>query len=311
MSESNGQIGRNPSTDCSEDPSATLFESALVRVGRFRCPIGHPRFADSGPTHSYCFVFPRTAVWIEHEGAERFVADPNVIPLYNRAHPYRRAAISPQGDRTDWFGVAPELLREALAFHDPQASSSPDRLFRYGHVPATPHIYAWQRAVFESVTDRERPDVLFVEESVIGILAQVLHRLYGAAAPLIRAHRHRVIVEDARAYLATTFTRNESLTQVAAAVGVSVFHLCRLFRRFTAATLHRYRGQLRLHGALERLGETCDDLLTIATDLGYSGHSHFTAAFGAAFGWTPSAWRSASRQSRAASAAAAALRLRR
>jgi AraC-like DNA-binding protein len=290
--------GRDLRSD--ESPSVTLFESDLVRVGSFRCPVGHARFTDSGPTQSFCFVFPRTAVWIGHEGSEPFVADSNVIPLYNRGHPYRRRAISPQGDRTDWFGVAPALLREALLRHDPRAADEPEKLFRFGFAPTTPHIYAWQRAVFDSVDAHGQRDLLYVEESVVGILEQVLKALYGRGTEPDHKRRHREIVEDAREHLSATFARNQSLSQIAAAVGVSVFHLSRLFRRATGRTLHRYRGQLRMHDALERLGDTDLDILTIATELGYSGHSHFTAAFRSAFGRRPSEWRTLGRHSRLA-----------
>ncbi|MGQ0835691.1 MAG: helix-turn-helix transcriptional regulator [Gammaproteobacteria bacterium] len=302
-----------PDVTCDPEaaPSVVLFESELVRVGRFRCSTGHPRFADSGPTQNFCFVFPRTAVWIEHEGSRPFVADPNVIPLYNRAHPYRRRAISPQGDRTDWFGVSPELLREGLGRYDPHAADSPDKPFRVGYVPSTPPIYAWQRAVFDCVSDAGYPDALFVEESVVGILAQVLMRLNGDRVPLHRERRHREIVEDARAHLSATYTRNENLSSVASAVDVSVFHLCRIFRRLTDTTLHRYRNQMRLHSALEWLGDAGKDILSVATELGYSGHSHFTAAFRDAFGWSPSEWRSTSSQSRAAAAGEVSRALRR
>src|SRR5262249_54798172 len=154
MSDSGGGVALH------EHPRSVLYESTLVRVGSFRCPVSHPSFADSGPTQTFCFVFPRTAVWIEHPGSKPFVADANVIPLYNRAPPYRRRAISPQGDRTDWFGVAPELLREALACHDPAAANAPDTLFRFNFGPSTPRLYAWQRAVFDAVA-RERPDEWF------------------------------------------------------------------------------------------------------------------------------------------------------
>jgi AraC-like DNA-binding protein len=55
-----------------------------------------------------------------------------------------------------------------------------------------------------------------------------------------------------------------------------------------------------MHDALERLGDTDLDILTIATELGYSGHSHFTAAFRSAFGRRPSEWRTLGRHSRLA-----------
>jgi AraC-like DNA-binding protein len=303
--------GMRQPDDSGERPSRLLFESALVRIGSFRCPIGHPSFPDSGPTQTFCFVFPRTAVWIEHAGSKPFVADANVIPLYNRAHPYRRRAISPHGDRTDWFGVVPELLREALACHDPAAANEPDVPFRFGFGPSTPRLYAWQRAVFEVVA-RGRPDDWFVEESVAGILSAVLRGLYGdASVRLASPRRQREVVEDARARLALTYSSNESLSQLAAAAGVSVFHLCRIFRRLAGTTLHRYRSQLRMHDALERLCDPGADILSVAMQLGYSGHSHFTAAFRSAFGCSPSEWRGASAYSFLSSDGAALPALRR
>lgn len=287
-----------------EPPSAVLHASELVCVGRFRCPTNHPRFNDSGPTKWFCFVFPRTAVWIEHEGSAPFVADANVIPLYNRGRPYQRRAISRHGDRTDWFAVAPGLLREMLARYDLNAANDAGTLFRFGYGRATPRIYAWQRAVFDTVATGASPDGLFVEESVVGLLSQVLQTLYGAPPPISDRREHRAIVEETRAHLAGSYAGNESLADIARATGVSVFHLCRLFRRLTGRTLHGYRGQLRLHRALEQISDGTQDLLGLATDLGYSGHSHFTAAFRAAFGTTPSEWRATGSYSRAAQALA-------
>ena len=51
-----------------------LFEGETVAVGRWRCPVGNPLFRNSGPAHRYLFCFPRTSVWIQHEGAAPFVA---------------------------------------------------------------------------------------------------------------------------------------------------------------------------------------------------------------------------------------------
>ena len=108
--------------------------------------MGHPCFNDSGPTEMHCFVFPRTAVWIQHEGRAPFVADPNVVPLYNPGQPYRRERISAAGDQTDWFGVAPRVLREMVATRDPRAADS-DTLFRFDAAPAGADTYVAQRQV--------------------------------------------------------------------------------------------------------------------------------------------------------------------
>jgi AraC-like DNA-binding protein len=82
-----------------------------------------------------------------------------------------------------------------------------------------------------------------------------------------------------------------TLTRIAAALGVSVFHLCRSFRRATGLTLHGYRDEVRLRMALERLEQGEGDLTRLGLELGYSSHSHFTAAFRRSFGRPPSAAR--------------------
>ena len=98
----------------------------------------------------------------------------------------------------------------------------------------------------------------------------------------------RELVERAKRVLAETFRESLSLPVLAAHVGVSVFHLCRVFRRLTGFTLHGYRNALRLKAALENLSA---DLTGVALELGFSSHSHFTAAFRKEFGVTPSALR--------------------
>src|ERR1700744_5525789 len=96
-----------------------VFESALVRIGAFRCDRAFPGFGDTGPAGNDCFVFPRTAVQIEHEHAPPFVANPNVVTFYNRSQHYLRHEISERGDRCDWFGVDREVAREAVRTVDP------------------------------------------------------------------------------------------------------------------------------------------------------------------------------------------------
>ena len=65
------------------DPDSLQFESALVRIGSFRCPVDHPHFRDAGAISTQVFAFPRSVVWIEHEGQEPFVGDFTRASLYN------------------------------------------------------------------------------------------------------------------------------------------------------------------------------------------------------------------------------------
>jgi AraC family transcriptional regulator len=273
-------------------PDRILLETGVVCAGEFRCAVGHPRFEDSGPTRQYCFVFPRNACWIEHEGTPPFVADSTVVPLYNQGHPYRRGVISPDGDRTDWFGVAPDVLREMLAAFDPARAARTDHLFPVSFVRAPAETFLAQRYVFQHLRGAAPVDNLYVEEAVLTTLAEVLERACGHRDPAPVSAAQREVVQRTREHLNRTYLRKESIAAVAAAVGASVFHLCRLFRRETGASLHAYRTELRLRRSLEWLHDG-GDILTVALEAGFSHHSHFTAAFRRTFGVPPSRVRAA------------------
>src|SRR5262249_411627 len=87
------------------------------------------------------------------------------------------------------------------------------------------------------------------------------------------------------------------LSDVADAVGASSTYLTDVFSRFEGVSLHRYVTQLRLARALVELPEA-GDLTSLALDLGFSSHSHFTLAFRRAFGCTPSTFRARSNRKR-------------
>src|SRR5687768_1416625 len=130
-----------------------IFESDLVRVGRFRCASSFPAFdSASSPTQNYCFVFPRVAVSIEHEDAPAFVADLNTIPVYNAGRPYVRRAVRGGDDRSDWFGIAPELLREMVAERDGRSADG-ERPFRFRFTRSSADLYLAQRRLYRYVKD--------------------------------------------------------------------------------------------------------------------------------------------------------------
>lgn len=271
-----------------------LFDSEVATVGRWRCPVDHPLFTDSGPARRFLFCFPRSSVWIQHYGGEPFVADSNTVTYYNQGQLYRRVALSACGDRGDWFGVAPSVIADLLAEWDPAARDRQDRPFTFSHGPCDAGTYLLQRAVFEHVTREPCPDTLFVEESVLQILSRTASLAY-ATAGMARIppgrQRARDLAETARAVVASRFEEPLSLPIIARLVDASVFHLARVFRGITGTTLHAYRNQLRLRAALERVADPGSDLLSVALDLGYSSHSHFTDAFRRTFQMTPSALR--------------------
>jgi hypothetical protein len=67
-----------------------LAETPRVALGRFACVPSDPRFADTGPSSTYCFAFPRVPVWIAHEDAEPMLCGPALATLYNERQRYTR-----------------------------------------------------------------------------------------------------------------------------------------------------------------------------------------------------------------------------
>ena len=99
---------------------------------------------------------------------------------------------------------------------------------------------------------------------------------------------HRALAEDAKAVLAARVRETVRLEQIALALAVSPFHLCRVFRAQTGYTLHGFQTELRLRMALDQLDAFHGDLAGLAVDLGFAHHSHLTRSFRRAFGSTPS-----------------------
>lgn len=277
-----------------EHINQVVFDGALVKMGRWRLPVAHPRFHDSGPARGYLVVFPRTSTWIQHEGGRPFVADPSVATLYNAHQRYTRRPIAAVGDCCEFVVLAPEVLRPIVARLDPASADAPERLLKHTHAPISSTVYLRQRQVYRHVRTSPVPDALFVEETMVRAVSHVLGGAYRTAHQVSDGQRD--LVEHVREVIARRFTTALTLSALSDAAGTSVFHLCRVFKAATGITLHQYVTQVRLRASLERLTDAQSDLSAIALDLGFSTHSHFTAAFRACYGMTPSSYRAGTRE---------------
>src|SRR5437764_249168 len=61
-----------------------LFSGDGTAVGTFICATHDPLFGGGLPSTAHCIVFSRTPVWIQHDGGQRYVADPTVITFHSR-----------------------------------------------------------------------------------------------------------------------------------------------------------------------------------------------------------------------------------
>lgn len=274
-----------------------VLDTGVVTVGTFRLRTDHPCFEDSGAIREPIFVFPRTSCVIEHEGRPPFVTDTVTITYYNPGQCYRRGALDPRGDVCEWFSVREDVLRDMLSARDPSAADRESTdLFPFAHSPSDGALYLRQRAITRHVLETPRPELLLVEEAVLALLGDALDfALRTTAGPdkvLPGAGGAARNVTDAvLKLLRSSFTRTDSLEHLADQIGYSMYYMCRAFRATTGTTIHEYRRQLRLRRALELVVDSGNDLSSVAHDLGYSSHSHFTECFRKVFGVTPSTFR--------------------
>jgi AraC family transcriptional regulator len=129
------------------------------------------------------------------------------------------------------------------------------------------------------------------------VLALLRSALAEDAPRLEPSKSTRRLIRRTKEFLEAEFANPIRLSHVGRAVGASPTYLTDLFRRVEGIPLHRYVARLRLARALVELPDA-EDLSTLALDVGFSSHSHFSAAFRRAFGCTPSQFRQATRAGR-------------
>lgn len=238
-------------------------------------------------------VFPRTAVVIQHEGKQSFVAAPPLVNLYNAGQRYRRAVIAPEGDQCEWFALSPGLATQIMSALDPRHTGDPAHPFPRSHGPSNAAAYLAQRRFARQCVTGPVPDALHAEEFAVSLATSVLPCAIALPPPVPARRsgmRQRDLVEQAKMHL-LDMQHDEGVSALARRLGCSPFHLCRIFRHQTGFGLHAFREQLRLRQALEALELGESDFTELALSLGYSSHSHFSYAFRSAFGCSPRDYR--------------------
>jgi AraC-like DNA-binding protein len=280
-----------------QDATQLIYKGTLVHIGQFRRGPEHPDFRGPHCIGGMLMVFPRTSVMITHAGRQPILADPNTVMFYNNKQIYSRDKLSDQGDLCEWFAVDPRRISDAIRPFNPYVDEHPCTLFEFSYGPSDPASYLLQRMVVDHILKHPQPDHLFIEETVLSVLARVTinsYRQRGISPQKANtAHEHE-IVNAIREILAKQFDQELSLDFIAAQLHYSPFHLCRIFQKHTGQSIHQYLKHLRLNISLEYVTQPGMDLTNLALKLGFSSHSHFTESFRKTFGAPPSALRNTS-----------------
>jgi AraC-like DNA-binding protein len=264
----------------------TLHKSASVAVTSIAC---RPHSMGQGgleaqPYRSLAFV--RRGAYKFHQGARSVIVEPMSAVFFAADDEYAVSHPFGCGDDCLEFRFPDEVLAEAR----PALRHSRDAARRINILPIDAEI-AWKVQVTARRAEMGLAARLETDENAMSVLARVGAKEApdrAAETPRCASARSRSKVERAKEILVPDPGRDWSLGELADAAGVSPFHLTRLFRAHTGATLHQYLNRLRLAIALDRVLAGEPDLTALALDLGYSSHSHFSAAFRKHYGCTPS-----------------------
>jgi AraC-like DNA-binding protein len=254
-----------------------LFRHAGILVTRWRC-----RVREAGSTsmleHRWHIVkFVHTGAFRAQLEEETVHVDSTRTLLAAPRKPYlvtRQFGADVSGSA---ILVAPETLSEIAGDGD----SSVTRLLCEQLASRAILI---QHLILRKIEERAPP--LAIAELGLALAAEI----FRDACPVHErtAGRRRDAVAMAQAILAANYEKPVRLEDIARAVELSPYHLCRTFKRATGVHMHEYLTRLRLRAALERVAGPRPGLAEIAHDYGFSSQSHFAAAFRKEFRITPS-----------------------
>jgi AraC-like DNA-binding protein len=252
-----------------------------VRVLEISATHGAP---PSGFSHAYQVVLPYAGVFTYSVGRRSALIDTNrtlMVPAnveFADSHPipnvgHSVVAVTPMPDVMD------ELCR--------LLGSTPAYAFGALSRPALPSTHLATHRLRMQACGAASP--LQADEAAIAILRTVI------GAPAVPRDPAPKVVQRAKRVLHEFGFERISLGDVARLVGISPVYLTQQFSRAEGVSLYQYQLRLRLDRALVELPD-CTSITRLALDLGFSSHSHFSAAFRGAFAITPAEFRASTRR---------------
>lgn len=135
---------------------------------------------------------------------------------------------------------------------------------------------------------------VFTDHVEMALLVHLATR-YGASAPL--PTRHAGGLAPAQLRMATEMLADDlmgrlSITDIAAACGLSSGYFIKAFKVSTGLPPHRWLQRRRVQVAMQLLAGSTDALSDVASACGFADQSHFTRVFLRIAGVTPGAYRS-------------------
>jgi AraC family transcriptional regulator len=235
-------------------------------------------------------VFPYRGVYVRHLGEDQTVAEANQVVFFNDSEGYSVSHPVAGGDACLTLVISEPLLRElapAALLRDQSRLAFREQRLR---------IDARAQALVALLRHSLRQGIaqpLEAESLALTLVQRALGPRTTHAADASRGRQR--LVDRVKLVLAGDLARRWTLAEIADEVRGSPVYLTQVFQQVEGTPLYRYQLRLRLARALDLLGQY-DDLTALSLDLGFSSHSHFSAAFREAYGRTPSEFRQSALQ---------------
>lgn len=259
-----------------------LLKSSTVTVRDTYCRGTCPHQSAEESTTTTQLVFPYRGVYVRHVRHNQAVAEANQVLFFNAMEGYRVSHPVPGGDASLTLAIDESHLNELA----PRVllQTEPILTFRAQRMRIDARTQALVALLRHSLRE-EIAEPLEAETLAFTLVQRSLGpRTTRAAASTYGRQR---LVDRVKLVLASDLARRWTLAEISAEIHGSPVYLTQVFQQVEGMPLYRYQLQLRLARALDLLPEY-DDLTSLALDLGFSSHSHFTAAFRQLYGRTPS-----------------------
>lgn len=270
-----------PPPDVNELCVVSLLETTTLAIRDVRCSGGCKHKSPTESATALHLVFPYRGAFMRHVGARDIVAEASQLIFFNEDEEYGISHPVAGGDGCLSIAVDPALIRE-LAPTGQLATGAVTR-FETSHRGIDPRTQALV-ALLRHGLSRGAMETLEAETLALTLIRRAL----GERTSHERAttYGREKLVDRTKLLLAADPGRRWTLAAIAREVGVSPVYLTQVFAQAEGVPLYRYQTRLRLARALDLLGD-CPDLTMLALDLGFSSHSHFTAAFRQLYGRAP------------------------
>jgi AraC-like DNA-binding protein len=258
-----------------------LLETSTVAIRDMRCSGNCRHRSPSECATTTHLVFPYRGAFMRHVGQAQTVGEANQLVFFNDDEEYAISHPVEGGDACLSIAIDQQLLRELAPAE--QLDTRPGAMFRQPGRGIDPRAQALV-ALLRHGLSRGAIETLEAETLAITLIRRSL----GARTSHARetTYGRRKLADRTKLLLAANPGRRWTLGAIAAEVGVSPVYLTQVFAQAEGVPLYRYQLRLRLARALDLL-DSYDDLTQLALDLGFSSHSHFTAAFRQHYGRSP------------------------